>query len=290
MVESIHYFDEPPVITADDTVAQLCSSSNRSAFPCRRSFVRLYDHDGGIDQPGPLAKMIRARDRTGLVLYSLLLTKVSGGDAPTVALPSQTWARALGMDLPDTATARSTVSKALGRLSGDNYRLIEKGRRGRWAEITLLNESGDGTPYSRPKGKSAADTFFNIPHALWLDRPSGHHEPWYRVLTLPGLAVLFMLHWYKDPWELPQVEGSQRFGTSADTIGRGLKELKELGAISGHVSYREELKSPTGWAKVIRYERLAPFDQLTRATPRSSPKAKRKGKTVKRSPKLSEEV
>ncbi len=286
MVEPIQYFDEPPVVTADDTVAKLCATSNRSAFPCRRPFVRLYDYDSGIDQPGPMAKMVRAGDRTGLVLYSLLLTKVSGGEAPSVALPSQTWARALGMDLPDTATARSTVSKALGRLR-DNYRLIDKSRRGRWAEITLLNESGDGTPYTRPKGESATDTFFNIPHALWLEQPVGHHEPWYRVLTLPGLAVLFMLHWYKEPWELPQVEGSQRFGTSPDTIGRGLKELRELGAISGHTSYREELRSPTGWAEVIRYERLSPFDQVT--TEAKTP-ATRKAKSAKRSGKASREV
>lgn len=262
MARTIEYFDEPPEISSADTLAQFTETSGRDAFPCRRTFVRKVDRDTGKSEPGPLATMVRRGDRTGLLLELLLLTKASGGEF-NVALPAQAWARAIGMELPDSASARSTVSKALRRLK-ENYHLIEKSRSGRWADVKLLDESGDGHPYTRPKG-TEGDVYFNVPHEFWLDSPAGHQDPWFRTLSLPGIAVLLIAHWYMDNFELPHETGSERFGISADSIGRGLDELRGLGALDAKKRYRAELKSPAGYTGVLLYHRLPPFDSVKSA-------------------------
>ena len=140
-MSTIHTFEsevalDHPEPTAHDTVVAIIESADRRrpSTPLRRSFLQPPD---GTDSetPGPIASFVRASDKTGLNLYLLALTKASA-DPWDVALPSVVWARALGMTLPDTASARSTISKAWLRL--ERRRLICRGRRMRMAHITML--------------------------------------------------------------------------------------------------------------------------------------------------------
>ena len=231
-----------------DTVDAIAGSTQRDAFPLRRTFIQ--QKSGRASTPGPLASFVSAGDRTALVLYFLALTKAS--DQPwDVSLHSAVWARALGLPNPYSAAARGRVSKAWTRLV--DRRLVVRSRRNRLAEFTLLSEDGLGEPYSRPR-----TSFVNVSHELWTAGPKPSSR-WFEILKLPELTFLIIALGNLDNFPLPVERGPDYYGISADTLQRGANGLKRSKLLTVHQKGIKAPLAPTGVTFENRYTLQPPF-------------------------------
>lgn len=258
---------EPPVVTADDTVDDIVARSGRrgAAFPLRRSFLQQPNPDGSGTMPGPLAGLVAAGDLRGLLLFLLLITKASA-EPWDAKLPAAVWARALGLPLPTSKTATSTISKVWMRL--ERRSLVVRRRVQRMAEVSLLCEDGSGLPYTPPGARG--ESYLQVPTALWTGGPAGGPR-WYRVLTLPELAVLLIARSHGDHFRLPYEDGAKWYGLSADTIARGLRGLERHGLLVVTKTFKKAPLSPVGYTAELRYTLQTPFGpvgKLSSSSPR----------------------
>ena len=234
--------------TTHDTVDAIANSTQRVAFPLRRTFIQ--QKQGRTSLPGPLASLVSASDRTALLLYFLALTKAS--QPPwDVSLHSAVWARAVGLPDPIGATARGRISKAWTRLV--DRRLVTRARRNRLAAFTLLCEDGSGDPYTRPNA-----SYVNVPHELWTTGPSPSSR-WFEALTLPELTFLIIGLSNLDQFPLPIERGPDYYGISADTLQRGSSGLRRHRLLSVRQRRITAPLSPLGVSSENRYTLESPF-------------------------------
>lgn len=234
--------------TTNETVDAIASSTQRDAFPLRRTFIQ--QKHGRSSLPGPLATFVSSGDHTGLSLYFLAITKAS--KAPwDVSLHSAVWARGLGLPDPHGNAARARVSKAWSRLV--ERKLVSRGRRQRIAEFTLLSEDGSGDPYTRPK-----TDFINVPHELWTAGPTASTR-WYQVLNLPELSFLIIGLSNLDFFPLPAERGPEYYGISADTIQRGYGGLRKKKVLVVEKYKLTAPLAPDGFTFENRYTLKPPF-------------------------------
>ncbi|MDQ5822208.1 MAG: hypothetical protein M3540_12275 [Actinomycetota bacterium] len=226
----------------------LLDRCKRDHVPIRRAFVQHTAQGGG---PGPLADLVRNRREVALDLYLLLHASACGGAFDT-RLHALVWARALGLD--ETRHSASLISRNWTWLESE--RLIAKARDRRLLNVTLLKEDGSGTPYSHP-GK--AGNYFKLSHRYWTDE-------WCDRLDVPAKAALLILLSRQPGNDLPQERASKWYGISSDTLGRGLKTLRENGLVRVRVRQKQAPLSPIGFSWEQRYTLLAPFN---RPTPKS---------------------
>ncbi|NYJ02228.1 DNA-binding transcriptional ArsR family regulator [Nocardioides thalensis] len=214
--------------------------------------------------PGPLHDLVRNHDERGLDLYLLLRAVVSSDeatDAWDVALDARVWARGLGLPTAnDPGTA--AVSKTWRRL--DDHGLITRERRGRSANITLLDEAGTGREYTYPSGKGRG-RYFKLSEQFWTAE-----ERWYRTLSLAAKAMLLVGSSLKPGFVLPLEQMPAWYGISGDTAARGLGELESVGLLEVTKRRRPEPLSPTKYVIENVYELKAPFAQDWRSRPLAS--------------------
>jgi len=250
-MSSASHHPTPPAATPDETVDEIVAQSGRVAVPIRVAFLQE-KASGGRVRPGPLADFVRSGDSRGLILYLLALTKASSEPWDT-ALPASVWARALGIELPQSNTATSTISKAWKRI--EDRRLVERSRRKRMAEIRLLCEDGFGQPYTHPG--SSGTRHLKLPHSFWLDGPAG--KRWFRVLDLPAVAVLLIALSQLDEFRLPFESGPDWYGISADTVNRGVHGLERHGLLQIDKGFKKAPLAPAGYTAENRYTLQPPF-------------------------------
>ena len=234
--------------TSHQTVDAIVESATRSAIPVRHGFIQSKSRV--TPRAGPLATFVSNGDRTGLLLYLLVLTKASS-EPWDVSLHSSVWARALGLPNPDSAVARGRVSKAWHRLAERN--LIERSRRHRYAVVSLLREDGSGERYERPK-----QSFIQIPHELWTAGPSPKQR-WYERLSLPALTFLLIALRNADHFGLPAERGPDYYGISADTLTRGARELRMADLLKVDKALITAPLAPSGLTAENRYTLRPPF-------------------------------
>ncbi|WP_165983949.1 hypothetical protein [Streptomyces sp. YIM 98790] len=201
----------------------------------------------GDPTPGPLRSLVRRSQTKALDLYLLVGAVTSGGDF-SVTEWATTWARTVGKY--DEAAGPTAVSRAWKVLC--DLKLIER-RRGEEGKtvITKLREDGLGAPYTTPSG---GEPYFQLPYEYW-DKELNES------LTLPAKAMLLItLSLRKERFTLPQDRVPSWYGISADTAGRGLRELQEKGVLA-HVDdeWFATLKTRTGMASRPVYSLVAPF-------------------------------
>ena len=245
----------PPVATVDQTVDEIMTARKRST-PLRRSFLQL----GTLTdpEPGPLREFVTNGDHRGLLLYLLALGKASAEPYDT-ALAAAVWARALGIDLPETATAATSISKSWKRI--ENRSLIRRSRYKRKAHIHMLKEDGSGDPYEPPG--QAKEPYLQLPNAFWLKGPNG--DRWYRVLGLAEVAMLLIALSLSDEFRLPAEDVPDWYGISADTAGRGLRGLISHGLLTANKHFKTAPLSPAGYTAENLYTLKQPFGPMGRS-------------------------
>lgn len=237
-----------PQATAEKSIRALLQRARWDHLPIRRSFVQ-----GGArraPEPGPLARFIRRHDDRALDLY-LLVRAAASGDPWDVTLHSNVWARMLY--LKQGAGATSAISKTWRRL--EEAQLITRVRRGPLTSVTVLREDGSGNSYTRPK--TANDPYFKLPLDFWL-APEG----WNRKLSLPAKAALLIALSLTDEFILPYEKAAEWYGISADTIGRGLRELRELELLAVERQLKDAPLAPEGYTLELSYTLKPPFGPL----------------------------
>jgi hypothetical protein len=235
------------------TIAALLDAAGRrdAAVPLRRTL--LQQGMQRAPEPGPLQKIITRHDDTALDLY-LLFRVVASSDPWDVTRDARIWGRALGHG-SDVDDGTSIVSKAWRRLD-ESYGLVSRERSGRLARITALDESGNRTAYRYPNGQ-----YFKLPFAYWTAEEAWHHQ-----LSLPAKACLLIALSLRQPFTLPAERGPRWYGISADTIDRGLRELREQGLLTRRFTTVENWLSPTGQITEFHYRLAPPFRRRGRAS------------------------
>jgi hypothetical protein len=162
------------------------------------------------------------------------------------------------------------VSKTLRWL--EDERLIVRTPAGRERAITIRHDSGRDADYTRPGQKDNRDDwFFNLSHAYFLDG-------WHKKLSASGKALLLVAHANQKRFELNQRRGSEWWGLSTDTIGRGLQDLVQHELLSVRTIRRKAPESRVGFAMVPVYQLEAPFTKpAARPTPSARKPKPRKG-------------
>lgn len=259
----------PPPPTAHTTVDAMVADAKRSDLPIRTSFLQQDTPDGGI-RPGPLATFVRTGDLRGLLLWMLTVTKASGNDF-SVTLAATVWARALGLILPDSKSARTAVSKAWHRLEG--RKLIERQRVGRRTRVVLLLEDGSGSPYGQTPG-AGRERYLKLPHAFWLSGPESSPDRWYQILNLTEIAMLLIARTMGNGFRLPFESAPDWYGISPDTAYRGLHGLENHGLLRIEKHYKAAPLTPEGYTAENRYTLQEPFGPMPVAA-----RAKREDRT-----------
>jgi hypothetical protein len=194
---------------------ELLGSQIRTKVSIRKAFCEL-----------SLRHFVTARQLLPLQLY-LLLAAVASGEPYNKTLSGHAWALALDRENPG---APSQVSKALSWLADDPHKLITTKRNGRSLEVFRRHEAGAG-PYTQPQPKKDPDDkFFYLPFAYFT-------EGWHHRLKLPGTAVLLIaLARSSDRvwFQLPTEHAPADYGISADTVKRGLDELRDAQLLEVH--------------------------------------------------------
>lgn len=285
------------LLEASKTLARALDqdSGRRTAIPIRKSFVRAAKD---AENPPPLAELVKRGGRGGGVivkLYLALIWRCSGGDFDT-DISARTWARLLALEDPNFKGARR-VSKAIKIL--EDCKLISVSpRRGEPSVITLLDESGDDSPYTLPSTayaskKLPSDIYFKVATSLWT-------EGFIQRMSAPALTMLLILLAEqsgeanagetdgKDVWWSTE-RFPQQYSVSPAMRSRGTKDLREM-----HLLYVKRASvAPPGNKRTFARERVRNVYRLQNQAlvfgeekPPTKKDATKKGTTKKRSPTL----
>ncbi len=230
------------VATPEDTLLDLLDRSRRRNVPIRRSFLQI---PGPPKQPGPLAGFVEGRRPVALDLW-LLLHAGASSDPWDVRQPAMSWARML--DLPQTLSSETTISRNWTWL--EQQRLVRSERDHRVRKVFLLMEDGSRRPFSRPTGKQRG--FFKLPYAYFTQR-------WHKELKLPGKATLLICLAQSPTFTLPTEHASGWYGVSADTLQRGLDELRELELLKVWTRAKKAPRTRLGYTVENHYALQGPF-------------------------------
>lgn len=238
-------FQQPPIAASKaprsapaplDLLQSMLTPTGRGAVPIRNSFVQSAAPDADGTRGGPMAKMLT--DWPAINAY-LLIHAVASASAPHVAFfPAASWVTVAGLTRwAEMDSAKSRWSKQVSKLV--ELKLISREGSGRSVRYTLLNESGDGQAYTRPR--SAADgAWFSLPHGFWLD---GHEQR----LELAEKVMLLIAMSSKAGFELPASRAPGWYGVSESTASRGLRGLEQKGyLIAGEHYVRMRGPRPCG--------------------------------------------
>ncbi|MFI6771159.1 hypothetical protein [Streptomyces sp. NPDC050355] len=230
-----------PTAPSNDALkaAESAGRYGRKRAQLRYSFVERATPD---DPSPPLAQMLRG-GRGGhvrLKLYLSYLWMQREDVAQGLTFTARAWATLL--DLPDAPKAGARrISDAQSWLTEHGFITIEA-QPGRPNHVIVLNETGNGEPYTAPGAaakKEAATSPFGallhryvqIPKTLWTN---GHLT----LLSGAGLAMFLVLLCQRGPaddetalWFSPK-EAQNRYDLSEDTRGKGLRELADAGLVT----------------------------------------------------------
>lgn len=237
--------DSAEVATPRLTREDLLGDQRRRGTPIRSSFLQ---ERGGDRAPGPLHHFVHERRLLALQLY-LLVHCIARSEPWDAWLPAMAWARALDKTRPG---AEATISRNWAWL--EDHALIRSERDKRLRRVFLLQEDGSGEEYSRPKAN-----FFSLPLAFF------RHE-WHQRLSLAGTAVLLIALERPSPFQLRKEHASGWFGVSADTLQRGLDELREYDLLAIRPRRFAAPRTRQGWTMANEYRLLGPFAKPERST------------------------
>lgn len=232
--------------TPDETLDDLLNPNRqrrRKTTPIRRSFLQD-PHGEGME--APLRWFVHDRRELALDLF-LLLNCTASADPWDVEMPAMAWARALDMRL--TVGSETTVSKNWTWL--EQRKLVYSERRHRVRKVYLLAENGSGDEYTRPR-KGEPRGYFAFPFVYFTER-------WHKELSLPGKAVLLIALSQKTTFTLITERATEWYGVSADTLQRGLDDLRDHGLLTTWLITRKAPRARLGFTSVAHHRLNPPF-------------------------------
>ncbi|HUZ26763.1 MAG TPA: hypothetical protein VMV07_23670 [Streptosporangiaceae bacterium] len=234
-----------------ETVRALLDAAKRSKpeVPLRREL--LQQGEQRQPRPGPLRDLVRRHDERALDLY-LLLRAAASAYPWDVKRDARIWGRAIGL-ASDADGGRAAISKTWARLES-TYHLVRRERAGRLARVVVLHEAGNGEQFTYPQ-----KDYFKLPFAYWTDE-----EAWYVSLTFAAKATLLVALSLRPPFALPAERAPAWYGLSADTVDRGLRELRHAGLLTRSFTEVQNWLSPTGKTTQYKFTLRPPFARPAR--------------------------
>lgn len=228
-------------------------ATGRGGVPIRGAFVQLPSKDADGKRLGPLAAL--TGDQSTLDAYLLIHALASASTPYSTTFPGVTWAHVSGMTTyASQASARQRWSKSVQRLV--KLGLIARELDGKQARYTLLHESGNGEPYTRPRSITDGG-WVTIPHLYWLD---GYDQD----LSFPEKLMLLVALDQKPAFELPAARTKEWYGISESTAKRGLSGLVARGILAATKHSEVDPKSPTMYRTVNVYATQGPWTHAAR--------------------------
>ena len=209
-----------------------------------------------------MGSFVASSDRKALVLYLLAMSATSV-EPWDVSLAAAVWARALGVEEFGSAATATAISVAWRRI--EDWNLIRTSRTKRSARIHMLKEDGSGDPYEAPSG--AGDRSLRLPRAFWQAGPQD--ERWYRVLSLPEIAMLQIASSLRYEFCLPYEHARAGYGISPDTARRGLVGLVGHGLLTVQPHHTLTPMTADGYTTDKAYTLQHPFVPKRKAQPGS---------------------
>lgn len=242
---------------------QMLTGTKRGFVPIRRTFLQKPPGTKGT-RGAQLAEL--TANQSALDAYLLLHALASSSEPYQAEYPVATWVQLLRLDeAATTPAANSRWSKVVTKLT--DLHLVDRTRSGNHMQYLLLDESGDTSPYVRPR-TAAQGHYFKLPYSYWA---AGYDV----TLSLPEKLMLLIGLDQRDGFKLPFNQAKAWYGVSENTARRGLRGLADHGLVTAESTYEPSAKSPNGWAEIIRYTMTGPFSR------RAIAKAvKSRGKTV----------
>lgn len=246
----------PPAARPDrrTMLLQMLAGTKRGAVPIRSAFIQKPRTAG--PRRGNMLEVF-ARNERAVDAYLLIHAMASASSPYDAKWPIETWVQVARFDeAAELHSAKAAWSRAARLLR--EQKLIGKVRRRNYVDYHLLNESGDGRPYIRPKTESDG-TWFSLPHIYWT-------EGFDNSLTWSEKRVLLVALDQKDGFNIPVARMPQWYGISATAAQEGYTGLVRRGILSASTEYEASPKSPTGWREVKRYTVLAPWSRESHRT------------------------
>jgi hypothetical protein len=237
-----------------ELVRDMLARTKRHGTPIRSSFVQLPQAASRASRASVLAKFNRSKHLDAFLFIHAL---ASAKEPYEATYPAGSWAHALGLDEStgideeDLSTAKTQWSKIVRKLQ--DLGLIKRRRSGNYVSWVLLNESGDGSEFIRPK-KAADGHWFVLPEEYWLD---GYDQS----LSLPAKVMLLVALSSKPGFALPMERAKEWYGISRSTAQRGFKELEECGILTFEKAWRLDPSNPRMWSEERHYHLVGAFDQ-----------------------------
>lgn len=234
--------DVEDAATPEETLSDLLDRSRRRNVPIRRSFLQV---PGPPKQPGPLAAFVEGRRPIALDLW-LLLHAGAAAYPWDVRQPAMSWARMLKM--PQTISSETTIGRNWTWL--EERQLVRTVRDRRVRKVFLLMEDGSGQAFERATGKARG--FFKLPYEYFTQR-------WHLELKLAGKATLLICLAQAPTFTLPTEHAAGWYGVSADTLQRGLDELRDLGLLKVWSRAKKAPRTRYGFTLENHYALQGPF-------------------------------
>lgn len=216
-------------------------------IPIRRTFLQSA---GAGREPGPLSAFVAGRRPLALDLW-LLLHAAAAAPPWDVRQPAMSWARAL--DLPQRGSSETTISRNWTWL--EQQQLVRSERDHRVRKVTLLMEDGSGRPFERATGTERG--YFKVPYEYFTQR-------WHRELKLAGTSTLLICLAQAPTFTLPTEHAAIWYGVSADTLQRGLDELRNLGLLKVWSRAKKAPRTRFGFTMENHYALQGPFVRAPR--------------------------
>ncbi|MCA1678333.1 MAG: hypothetical protein LC777_04990 [Actinobacteria bacterium] len=229
--------------TPEETLSDLLDRSGRRNVPIRRSFLQV---PGPSKQPGPLAAFVEGRRSIALDLWLLLHAGAASGPSWDVRQPAMSWARMLRM--PQTVSSETTIGRNWTWL--EQHKLVRTERKGRIRKVFLLMEDGSGRDFERATGHGRG--YFKLPYEYFTQR-------WHLELKLPGKVTLLICLAQSPTFTLPTERAAGWYGVSADTLQRGLDELRDLGLLKVWSRAKKAPRTRYGYTMENHYALRGPF-------------------------------
>jgi hypothetical protein len=127
-------------------------------------------------------------------------------------------------------------------------------------------EDGSGNPFARATGQGRG--FFKLPYAYF-------HQRWHRELKLPGKATLLICLAQAPTFTLPTEHAAVWYGLSADTLQRGLDELRDLELLKVWSRAKKAPRTRFGYTMENHYALQGPFTRAPIKADGEATKARR---------------
>jgi hypothetical protein len=223
----------PSALAAANEVNDTSGRRRNKGAPVRKTFVRT---DG--DQTPPMSRLYQVGGRGGLVAIKIYLALLWRCSSPPykVTQPARAWATLLGLEDPEGNGVRR-ITAAIKALQSE--KLIKVNFvPGTGNTITLLDESGDGTPYLLPSTEYARspegpqrqrNRYFKISPRLWTEGDI-------QSLKGPGTVMLLILLAERGGEGVPVWFSTEQFPAryriSHKTRSTGTRELIDRGLLA----------------------------------------------------------